>query len=107
MNPLMNSYPERRGGSAAAKSRLVPQPILLVLFDESQVTRHQSRLRLSTFNFELSTLFAQAHRRSHLDTSRGRRRGRLRPGGDGPDCRGKWRPKRIFFHGTIGAWLCD
>ncbi len=91
MNTVMNIYPESRGGSAAAQCGLVAQPILAVLFHKSPDTSHVFAFRLSTFNFELSTLFAQPHRRFHLNTSRGRRQRPLRPGEDGRDTCGKCR----------------
>jgi hypothetical protein len=89
MNTVMNIYPESRRGSAAAQCGLVAQPILAVPFHESPDTNHVFAFQLSTLNFQL--LFTQALRRSHLDASRGRRRGPLRPGGDGRDTRGKCR----------------
>ncbi len=105
MNTVMNIYPESRGGSAAAQCGLVAQPILAVLFHKSRVTRHNHlfAFQLSTFNFQLSTLFAQAHRRSHLNTSRGP----CAPVETDGSLAGSTGQKGVLFHGTIRGWLCD
>jgi hypothetical protein len=105
MNTVMNIYPESRGGSAAAQSGLVAQPILAVLFHESRVTRHQSRLRLSTLNFQLSSpkpIADPTSTRAGVDAGGPCAQvetDRILAGSAGRKC--------ILFHGTIRGWLCD